>query len=79
MVAALNDKAAITVATIGLNNIICLAVLEKIRAIAAGKTKRAVIKNTPTMRADKAIATESKIKKDKFHSSILTPSICAKS
>lgn len=59
--------------------IICLAETQKIRAIAAGKIKSAVIKKTPTILTDKAIVSASKIVKDKFQKVILTPSILAKS
>ena len=75
MIATLKDKAEIETAIAKLKHIICFAETEKIRAIAAGKIINAVIKNTPTMRTDKAIASESKIKKVKFQNSVFTPSI----
>ena len=51
----------------------------KLRAIAAGKTNKAVIKNTPTILVDKAIVKESKIRKEKFQKSTFIPAILAKS
>ncbi len=62
-----------------LRRIICLAEIEKILAIAAGRTKSAVIKKMPTIFTDKATVTASKTVKDKFHNFILKPSILARS
>ena len=59
--------------------IICLAEIEKIRAIVAGKISSAVIKNMPTICTQTATVSDSKIKKDKFQTSVLMPEILAKS
>lgn len=58
---------------------ICFPESEKIRAVAAGKINKAVIKKTPTMRTDKAMVSESKIRKTRFQNSIFIFSILAKS
>lgn len=79
MSAILNETREIKIPQTKLMIIICFADVEKIRAIAAGKISKAVIKNTPTILTERAITSASKIKKDRFQNSVLTPSIRAKS
>ncbi len=74
-----NDKKAQTMPNKIEVRIICLADLEKERAIAAGKTSKAVVKNIPITCRVTAIVTAKRIKKESSQYLFLTPEILARS